>query len=342
MGARGPALNLIKTYLEGRYQYTVVNGQKSHKRSVKFGVPQGSVLGPLLYLLYVENISDLHLGTQYFMFADDTVLLFASRSEAELENNINNTLIKFYEWLCTNKLVLNEDKTVYMRFEAKNKKTREIIVELNNKTIRKVKTYRYLGLVVDEELNWGAHIEGMIKKLSGLISASKHASPYMTKNTKLIFYNACVHSIFTYLASIWGNTTKMNLSRLQRLQNRAIKNIYNLPYETRTSYLYERFPVLPISEVVKQEQCKLIYRIDRGLLKSMVKLKRHADEHEYSTRNANHLYSDCIFRTTRGLKLPSYSAIKSYNGLPNHLKNEEKYTKFKKELKKLFKGNLIV
>ena len=121
MGIQGPAQRLLKSFLKQRQQYVTVNGAKSTIKIDKSGIPQGSVLGPLLYLLYVEGLSQINLSAKYHMFTDDTVLVISEKDTKNLEIKINENLIKFYKWLGQNKLVVKENKTVYMIFNPKRR-----------------------------------------------------------------------------------------------------------------------------------------------------------------------------------------------------------------------------
>ena len=110
MGFQGTCYNLLKTYSKGRRHYTVVNGEKSEEEKVRTGVTQGSVLGPLLYLMYVHSLECAELEAKYFKFADDTVLVYSGESEIQLEETVNRDLKLYFDWLCYNKLSLNVQK----------------------------------------------------------------------------------------------------------------------------------------------------------------------------------------------------------------------------------------
>ena len=339
MGIQGPAQRLLKSFLEKRQQYVTVNGAKSTIKIVKSGIPQGSVLGPLLYLLYVESISQINLSAKYYMFADDTVLVISEKDTKNLEIKINENLIKFYKWLCQNKLVVNENKTVYMIFNPKRyDETNTVLnIKINSKTIEKVTHYTYLGLVIDNKLNWGNHVDMLYNKLSGLICCMKRISNLFTTKNKLMLYNAHINSILTYLIAIWGNTTQYNINRVQRLQNRAIKNIFKLKYDTSTKSLYESYPILPIRNLIKKELCTLVYKINNDLLKSNIIFKKST--HQYSTRHKDRFPLDKNIRSEYGRKRPTYVGAQLYNQLPKFIRNSETLAIYKKNLTKYIYNN---
>lgn len=336
LGVQGPALNLIEAFLVGRQQYVEVNKSKSDKKTVSCGIPQGSVLGPLLYLLYVESLSTLKISAKYYMFADDTVLMFYHRDIVQLQSEINKNLETFHRWLCGNKLVVNEEKTVYMLFSSKHreKDITNINVRINGKVVKRVQHYTYLGLTIDDKLNWGRHIDSIFNKLGGLIGCVKRINNLFCEKSKLMFYNAHINSVLSYLIAIWGNTTQFNINRVQRLQNKAVKNIFNLPYETSSATLYKRYPILPIKDLIKYNLCLLVYKIDNNLLKSNIKFEKNTI-HSYETRNRDRYVLDRQVNTEYGRKRPSYAGAMFYNSLPRDLRLSQSYNIFKRQYKKM-------
>lgn len=122
MGFRGVCYRLLKTYSKGRKRFTRISNTVSETQKMKVGIAQGSVLGPLEYLIYVHNLKYVPIKSKYFMYADDTVLVMSGSDVEELETIINCDLDLYFEWLCNHKLSVNVEKTVYMIIKQKNKK----------------------------------------------------------------------------------------------------------------------------------------------------------------------------------------------------------------------------
>lgn len=335
-GIQGPAFKLIESFLDNRLQYTCVDSCASSKETVKTGVPQGSVLGPLLYLLYVESLSIAGLKAEHFMFADDTMLLYSDNDQKKLERLINNDLDRFYNWLCANKLSINEEKTNYLRFQQKNKKTAPLNLKINNKPIYEVFTCKYLGLNIDAKLSWDKHIDAISKKLRGLIGATRNFNSYLDSKSKNMLYFTHIQSVLSYLIAIWSNTSQANLNRVQRLQNKAVKFIYNLDFHTPSKDLYCGVNILPIKKLKQLECCKLIYKIKNDLLKCNVDLKLNSSKHCYNTRIASDIALHKA-RTNKGLIAPIQVGSKMYNELPKDIKNTQQYDLFVTKLKNHFK-----
>ena len=134
-GIRGIALNWFKSYLQNRSQFVHLNGTNSEKKTITCGVPQGSVLGPILFLLYINDLPNISNKMQFFLFADDTNIYFETDDLKSLERIMNKELKKLYEWLCLNRLSLNVSKTNFIIFHAMNKPKTNITLFIDKKTI---------------------------------------------------------------------------------------------------------------------------------------------------------------------------------------------------------------
>jgi len=162
-GIRGLPLKLLASYLQGRQQYTVIDGCASSTLNITQGVPQGSSLGPLLFALYINDLP-LTKNLTPTRFADDTVLSISGSNSTELQNRVNRELCKVNEWLCFNKLSLNYSKTPYMIVSRKNNQLIDFNVKINDKTITRTTCIKYVGVFIDDKLTWSNHIAYLEKK----------------------------------------------------------------------------------------------------------------------------------------------------------------------------------
>lgn len=338
LGIRGPAHRLISSFLSGRTQYTVLEKEKSDTRIITTGVPQGSVLGPLLYLLYVESLSRAGLKAEHYMFADDTALVYSGKDVCRLEQLINKDLTRFLQWLRAGGLVINEQKTVCMHFHQKNRIITPINLVINITPVKQVNCHRYLGLVIDNKLTWDKHIDDIVGgRLCGLIGALRRINHLLTVKCRYMLYNAYVQSALSYLTAVWANLSVFNLSRLKRFQNKSIKAIFNIPYYTKTVELYSCLPIMPLNKLRQLELCKMIYKIKNKKIKTNINLNINSDKHSYQTRGADNI-STARIRTSKGFKSPIYQGCKYYNGLPKNLRDLEDYDQFVKNLKRYLNG----
>ena len=170
IGVRGFALKLFESYLSNREQFTIVDGRKSMLETITCGVPQGSVLGPLLFLLYVNDLPNCS-NFQSWLFADDAVLVMSDKSLEKLEQKMNIEASKLHDWLLANKLTIHyTDKTTYMLIKyKKNQKLQDFKFHIGTNQIKQCSEYKYLGVIIDNKLNWKSQIEALSKKIAGVV-----------------------------------------------------------------------------------------------------------------------------------------------------------------------------
>ena len=152
-GIRGTSLSWFKFYLSERKQFFNPNGIDSEVKVITCGVPQGSVLGPLLFILYINDLPNICKELKFYIFADDTNIYFESNEE----------LMKLYEWLCINRLSLNISKTNFVVFHAKTKPKSPVTILINNKAIDEVEEVKYLGIIIDSKMTFKNHINELKK-----------------------------------------------------------------------------------------------------------------------------------------------------------------------------------
>ena len=154
-GIRGSALNWFASYLSGRSQFVDFNGYRSSTCQIRCGVPQGSILGPLLFLIYINDICNVSKVLDFILFADDTNIFFSHKDELFLSQTLNSELLSLSEWCKVNKLSINLKKCNFMIFKPRQKRrTLDISVVLNNHIIAQTKEVVFLGVILDENLSW--------------------------------------------------------------------------------------------------------------------------------------------------------------------------------------------
>jgi len=218
-GFRGKFNDLIKSFLSNRKQFVSINGCDSNSLDISCGVPQGSTLGPLLFILY---INDLHYSLKYATashFADDTCLTYASKKPKTLETNLNYDLKNLNQWLCANRLSLNIDKTRLLLFHSKyNKKNYDINIKMKGIKLEPSQSVQYLGLYLDDNLSWDYHITQLSRKLSranGVLSKLRH---YVPISTLIQLYYSLFYSHMSYGILVWSLTAQKNLDKITVLQ----------------------------------------------------------------------------------------------------------------------------
>ena len=166
-GIRGVANKWLSSYLSNRYQKVSIHGESSPWLPIKCGVPQGSILGPLLFLIYINDMNTVIEFSKVYHFADDTSFLYSCKNLNNLRKTMNKDLHFLYKWLCANRLSLNVAKTEFIIFRPVSRQPKQrITLRLCNRTLFESSKIKYLGLILDNRLNWKAHIAELTKKLS--------------------------------------------------------------------------------------------------------------------------------------------------------------------------------
>ena len=286
-GVRGIPLDLMTSYLSNRRQYTTVGGMKSDLDFVLWGVPQGSVLGPLLFILFINDLpksSDMNT----WLFADDSAMGLSSTSFGDLEVRFNYEVNKTQEWLLANKLSVHyTKKTKYILFIPPHKvkdKPPDFMLKMSGKIIAQTDKYKYLGLLFDEKLDWKPQIDKLCSKLSsvcGVISKVRH---YLDRKSMMLIYNTLVESRLRYGLLGWSTASNQQLNRIRVLQNRALRFIDFSMIGTFMLPLYFHYKVLPLTQLIKLQQASHMYSHHYNQLPKVFRTYCSRPSHGYDTR----------------------------------------------------------
>ena len=254
-GIRGIALEWFDSYLSKRKQFVVTNGiQSDILESSDYGVPQGSVLGPILFLLFINDIHKSLDKIIIKLFADDTNCFISGNNFNQLERLAETELNKLQKWINANKLTINFDpkKSSYCIFKPKNKclpVNFDRGLTMGTKVLKYKENTRYLGLLLDHKLTWESHIKELNKKLvkyTGIFSKIRHCLPVSCHHT---VYNAFISSRLNYGSEIYTNTTKKVIQPLVVTQNKILRILQFKNIKTPTNNLYREFGVLKLTNM---------------------------------------------------------------------------------------------
>lgn len=248
-GFRGPLHRVLQSYLFNRQQHVEIQGRLSGERTVESGVPQGSVLGPTLFLIFINDLSLLPLKGRVFLYADDATLFYPGRSRMETCTAMNHDLELLSSYFRTNLLVLNKSKTKFVHFHDRHQVLDAgIPVLVDGELVEEVESVTHLGLVLDCHLTWSEHCNMVAKKVSAGVAAIFQCRDFLPSDVLLCMYHSFVHSHLCYMVGLWGAADAVYLKPLQVLQNRALRMIYRVPRLTPRVELYLRHAktVLPI------------------------------------------------------------------------------------------------
>ena len=362
-GFRGVALEWLKSYLTDRKQFVRYQMHDSGHKTIQCGVPQGSILGPLLFILYINDIVNATSLFDVILFADDTTLLYSHPDIASQNDIINNELQEICNWFQANKLSVNASKTNYMVLGTQyntakytdvnltcstdsqndsfnNLDKRTLDIKLDGVSLQKVKSTKFLGVIIDENLTWKYHIDAISKTISrntGMLSKLKY---YLPENILYSLYCTLILPYINYGVLIWGNTYETYLNKILRLQKWAIRTISNSHYRTHTGPLFKKYNVLNIHDTFKLNLGSFMYKHQTDQLPNIFSnyFTKHVETHKYNTRNAQD------YSINKSNKVFSDRAVRNcgpifWNSLNNEIKRCKNTKEFRNSLKKHLLSN---
>ena len=334
-GIRDNALCWFKSYLSNRIQYVSYEGCESTKRNITCGVPQGSILGPLLFLIYINDLSLVSEKLFSILFADDSNMFLTGKNPEALIESMNFELEKVVNWLNVNKLSLNLKKTHFIIF----RRSKEHIVlsnslKMNDVVIDMTENTKFLGVIIDQNLNFHSHItyiKGKISRTLGILYKSKKV---FDKKVLLTLYNSFIHPLFTYCICVWGRTPQCYLEPLKKLQKRAIRIIAGVNRLAHTAPLFNDLKVMNIENIYIYNSMLTMYKYHHSKLPSIFSsfFSRNIEIHSHNTRQQSKLH---VLRktSTKAGNTFRVCGVKIYNHLVTRLDLSAKISPFKKALK---------
>ena len=268
------SLKWFRSYLSDRKQQTFIGGAQSDFCNVTCGIPQGSILGPLLFTIYISDLPSCNLFSKPRMYADDTTLTSSAEDPCVLEHKMNFDMNLIQSWLTANKLTLNVKKTKYMLIGSKFKLSQihnDFTVKVHNTPPDRVTKHKTLGVHIDESVNWRPHINATSKKISAGLAILKRVSTTIPFDTRMNMYNALVVPYFNYCSTVWGNIGKGLSDRIQKLQNRAARILTFSNYKTRSSILLDDLGWERLGNKRLKQLAMIMYKIHNNLSSSYLR-----------------------------------------------------------------------
>ena len=303
-GIEGTPLHWLQSYLTDRKQFIQYDETSSDFLSLLVGIPQGSILGPLVFLIYINDAKNATSALNFIHFADDTNLaknmsFFANEknnlTHGQVERRINAELKKVYDWLCVNKLSLNVSKTRSMLFKHPKIPTvhRSYDLEINGEKIKRVKEFNFLGIMLDEHLTWKPHIKKIRSKVCQSVGVIKRVRKILPLAALKSLYSAIVLPHLNYGIKLWGQDLQTHTKAEQHaayiVQKRAVRVITRNKYFSHTSPLFKQNNLLKLPDIYKMQCLKLYHKIENEQVPVFFSsfTTRNRDIHNHNTRQRN-------------------------------------------------------
>ena len=335
-GIRGKALDWFKSYLTNRTLTTSVNNvQSSYTETLTFGVPQGSILGPLLFIIYINDLPNVLEKCIATIFADDNSLFYSHKDIHLLTKFVNSDLQLISTWFQANKLSLNPNKTVCIIFTSKKcSLPKNIEIKLDNTRIEIKTSTKFLGVIIDRYLDWHDHINSIIGKLNSanyILSRVKYILP--KEHLKTLYYSL-VQPYLTYGITLWGATHTKYLNKLRTLQKKALRIINRVSYQHPTNKLFLENQILKLDDLYQLEVAKYLYKFSIKKLPINIQnlFTPLTSIHTYNTRNKKNPQIP-LHRSSSAFNSITHKGPVIWQTIPNCLKSMKTLNSFKYKFK---------
>lgn len=335
-GIRGPAYLWFQSYLSHRKQYVVINNHSSSFRDIHYGIPQGSILGPVLFLLYINDITHSSNRLKFLLFADDTTVYLQDTDIQRLQDSFNEELIHVSEWLLTNKLTLNISKTCYMLSHTLLHQPPPINIIFSNNPINRVNKANFLGVTLDNNLKWKFHIDNINTKISKLIGVLYKIRNSLTQDSIKTIYYSLAYPHFIYCSAVWGGAYNTYTQTLFTTQKKLLRVMFHGHRFAHTNPYFAQHKLLKLPDIIKLQTGLFIYN---SLKCNPSSPDPNPDlviiSNDPNTRRPLTLRMP-LCRTAHAQQSVLVRGAREWNSLPDHLKLAPSKYAFKHRLKLLF------
>lgn len=336
-GIRDHALKWFENYLNNRKQVTKVGNYVSSEKSVDIGLPQGSVLAPLLFLIYINDIGHFCKCDFINMFADDTLLTVRDKNLTVAVNKMNDVLKEVENYLCLNKLKINVQKTKCMIITTKYRygqiNINNINLFLEGERLEIVTEIKYLGVIIDNCLSFSKHSEYIRRKISKKLFCYSRIAKNISLPTRINVYNSIIQPHFDYCSSIIYMFDRESKNMLQILQNRGMRIILECKRDTPVDLMLDTLLWMNVESRITMLVLLFVYKIKNNLLPPYLNrfIRYNNEVHSYFTRNRNNFHIERK-NSRRAMKIIFFEGLNQFNALPFEIKEAPSIPIFKRRL----------
>ena len=335
------SIKLFISYLSNRSQKVIHNGMTSTDLPIKLGVFQGTILGPILFSIFINDLTHLKLNSDVYMFADECSLVLSGNNYSELGIKANQDMKTIDKWLNSNRMVVNAKKSNYLIINLNHRTIPDINIFMDNQPLTRVYQTKVLGVHLDDRLVFDKHIEYVVKKVKqrvGLISRLRNIMP---EKTLITVYKSIIQPIFDYVLPLYGFTYETHFNRIIKSQKRAIRAVHYQRNDMPIKSLFENSNIIQIKERLLQISVIYIFKALHSL-GSIFSSQYFNVKANTRTRNSRGIQLEIPFtRLTVYQNSIFVKGVKIYNNLEHELKSIESFSKFKLKLLSSL-GNIFI
>ena len=282
-------INQSINYLSNRYQFVSINNTSSSFLRIECGVPQGSIFGPILFILYINDLPRVSTKLKFLLYADDTNILYENTDANAIIKTINMEMQKIMEWFKSNKLHINVNKTVAMLLHTRQKRVNidENLIVIGGNIIPFTTNTKFLGINIDNNLTWKAHINHITTKISKGVGVLSCLSKELSYNILIIIYDTILLPYLTYCCITWGFTYQTYINKIFTIQKKAMRIITHSPFQCHSSPLFKKTNNLNIFQIIKYYASIFMFKKLNSTVPNVFQQNRFLSYsyHIYETRN---------------------------------------------------------
>ena len=323
LGVRGLSLDWFRNYLLNRKQYVSIGSAVSNVKTTVIGLPQGSIISPILFLLYINDIPKSS-SMKTLLFADDSTFTISDKIPLSILNSLDDQLNRIKTWCISNKLTINAGKTELIKFSNSKNEMLNFEITFSGTRVNLVEDCKFLGVTLDSDLTFSKHIKSITAKLSRSCGVLYKLKNLLPQQARMNYYYGLMYPYLTYNIIVWGSTNPSHLNPLIILQKRIVRILAGSEYLAHSTPLFLKLSILKLLDLHKYFVC--MYMFDERNREDF------SINHNLNTRNRNNLQPK-FHRLSKTQHALSYVGPKIWNDLPCNIKSVRSLPIFKRKLR---------